>query len=191
MRQQELAPAEPSPRPRRRNTGLPQDRANGGRRHRHAHTGELTNDPLIAPARILTSDSHHELVDVLGDSGPAGTASGVRPPSPNKPAMPAQYGVRANEQRLPGSTTQKAARRSEEETVGVLQPRTGDLTAKNRELVSQHHDLELLELTRTQTQCGHRERTPKQQIHHRHEQEQTPSTRTRTKADSMAATSAA
>jgi hypothetical protein len=118
-------------------------------------------------------------VDVLGDSGPAGTTSGVRPPSPNKPAMPAQYGVRANEQRLPGSATQKAARRSEEDTVGVLQPRTGDLTAKNRELVSQHHDLELLELTRTETQCGHRERTPKQQIHRRHEQEQTPSTRTR------------
>jgi hypothetical protein len=46
----------------------------------------------------------------------------------------------------------------------------GDLSAKNRELVSEHDDLELLELMRTQTQRRHREDAPKQQIHQRHEQ---------------------
>jgi len=88
-------------------------------------------------------------------------------------------GIRANEQRVPGSAAQKAARRSKEDTIGVLQPRTSNLTTKNRKLVPEHHDLELLELTRAQTQRRHRKRTPKQQIHQRHKQEQTPSTRMR------------
>jgi hypothetical protein len=79
----------------------------------------------------------------------------------------------------PGSAAQKAARRSKEDTIGVLQPRTSNLTTKNRKLVPEHHDLELLELTRAQTQRRHRKRTPKQQIHQRHKQEQTPSTRMR------------
>jgi hypothetical protein len=34
---------------------------------------------------------------------------------------------------------------------GLVQARAGDLAAKNRKLVSKHHDLEFLELTRTQT----------------------------------------
>jgi hypothetical protein len=59
--------------------------------------------------------------------------------------------------------------------------RTSDLATKNRKLVSQHHDLELLEFTRTQTQRRHGERPPKQQVHERHHQEQTPSTRTQTR----------
>jgi hypothetical protein len=55
------------------------------------------------------------------------------------------------------------AGRSKEDAVTLIQPRTGDLAAKNREFVSEHHDLELLELARAQTQRRHRKRTPKQQ----------------------------
>ena len=47
---------------------------------------------------------------------------------------------------------------------------TGDLAAKNRKLVSKHHDLEFLELTRAQPQCRNRQHTPKQQIQQRHDQ---------------------
>jgi hypothetical protein len=38
------------------------------------------------------------------------------------------------------------------------------MAAKNREFVSEHHDLELLELARAQPQRRHRKRTPKQQV---------------------------
>jgi len=66
--------------------------------------------------------------------------------------MPTQQCVRADEERLPAACSpQKPAGRSQEETVGVLQTRTGDLAAKNRKLMAKHNDLELLELTRTQT----------------------------------------
>ena len=61
---------------------------------------------------------------------------------------------------------------------------------EDRTLVSKHDDLELLELTRTQTQRRHRRRTPKQQIHQRHDQGQTPSTRLQTRPDTTAAQSA-
>ena len=40
-----------------------------------------------------------------------------------------------------------------------------DLAAQNRQLVSEHHDFKLLELTRAKTQRRHRKSTPRQQIH--------------------------
>jgi transposase InsO family protein len=103
--------------------------------------------------------------------------------------MPTKQCVRADEERLPARSPQKPAGRSQEDTIGVLQTRAGDLPAKNHKLMSKYNDLELLELTRTQTQRRHRERTPKQQIHQRHDQEQTPSTRMRTRPDSTIAKS--
>src|SRR5262249_42413079 len=53
--------------------------------------------------------------------------------------------------------------------VRLVQPRPGDLAARNREFVSEHHDLELLVLARAKTQRRERKRTPKQQIHQRHD----------------------
>jgi hypothetical protein len=50
----------------------------------------------------------------------------------------------------------------------LVQPGTGDLAAKHRQLVTEHDDLELFELARTQTQRRHRERTPEQQVQQRH-----------------------
>jgi hypothetical protein len=85
-----------------------------------------------------------------------------------------QQGVWTDEERWPSS--EEPARCGEEHTIGILQARTNDRAAKNRELVSEHDDLELLELTRTETQRRHRERTPKEQIHKRDKQEQTSST---------------
>jgi hypothetical protein len=68
-----------------------------------------------------------------------------------------------------------AAGRSQKDPVGLLQTRTSNLTAKNRQLVPKHDDLELLELTRTKAKRRHRERTSKQQIHQRYQQGETPS----------------
>src|SRR5512132_3390312 len=87
LRPEELAPAEPSPVPGGRHPGLPQDRTHRRRADLHPHTGQLTDDPLIPPAWVLTGNPQNELADVRGDRGPAGTAPRVRPASPNKPAM--------------------------------------------------------------------------------------------------------
>jgi hypothetical protein len=45
---------------------------------------------------------------------------------------------------------------------------TEDLAAKNREFVSEHHDLEFLELARARPQRCHREHTPEHQAQQRH-----------------------
>ena len=113
-------------------------------------------------------------------AGRPGRRPAYVPASPNKPTVPTKQCVRADEERLLARSSQKSTGRSEEDTIGVLQPRAGDLSAKNRKLMSEHDDLELLELTRTQTQRRHREDAPKQQIHQRHEQGQSPSSRMRT-----------
>jgi len=137
---------------------------------------DLQADRINAPHRVLMRKTQNELADFLGYPRSAGTAPGVGPPPPNKLAMPTQQRVRADEQRLPTRSPEKPAGRSKEDTVGLRQTRTSDLAAKNRQLMAEYHDLELLELARTHTQRSHRERTPKQQIHQRHEQGQTPST---------------
>jgi hypothetical protein len=61
--------------------------------------------------------------------------------------------------------------RGKEHPVSLVQARTRDLAAKNRKLVSERHDLELLELARARPQRRHRKRTPKQQVRQRHDQE--------------------
>jgi hypothetical protein len=104
--------------------------------------------------------------------------------------MPAQQCVGSDEERLSARSAQQPAGRSEEHPVGLLQSRTAELTAKNRQLVSEHHDLKLLELTRAQPQRRHRERTPKQQIHQRDQQE-APSTRSRTRSATLRPSAAA
>jgi hypothetical protein len=100
------------------------------RRDRHADAGQLTNDSLVAPAWILTGNPQDELADVLRDRGPAGTSRGVVPPSANKQAVPTQQRVRADEERPPARTAQNPAGRSQKDTIGILQTRPGDLSAK-------------------------------------------------------------
>jgi hypothetical protein len=70
--------------------------------------------------------------------------------------MPTQQRVRADEERMLACSPQKSAGRSEEDTVCVAKTRAADPSAKDRKLVSKDDDLELLELTRTETQRRNR-----------------------------------
>jgi hypothetical protein len=101
--------------------------------------------------------------------------------------MPAQQRVRANEERRPAPSAEQSAGRSQENAVALIQPRMRDLAAKNREFVPEHHNLELLELARAQTQHRHRKHTPKQQVQQRRDQKQPPSADSE-EADSKATT---
>lgn len=85
--------------------------------------------------------------------------------------MPAQQRVRTDEERLLALALQESAGRGKEHSVSLVQARTGDLAAKNRKLVSKHHDLELLEVARTQPQRRNLKRTPEQQVQQQHDQE--------------------
>src|SRR6266699_1671693 len=84
---QEVAPAELGASAGRRHAGLPQDLGDRRCRDAHADSGEFTNDPLVAPARVLTRQPKHELTDLLGDRGSTWSPTSVSPPSPHKLAM--------------------------------------------------------------------------------------------------------
>ena len=63
--------------------------------------------------------------------------------------------------------------------ITLSKPRPSNLALKIPDLVAKHHDLELLELRRAETQRGHRQRTPKQQVQHRNHHAAASLTRTR------------
>src|SRR5213596_796543 len=80
VRTDERAPAEPSPRTGGRHVCLAQDLGNGRCRDPYADTGQLTDDPLVAPTRVLARKTKNELADFLGYPRSAGTTPGVGPP---------------------------------------------------------------------------------------------------------------
>src|SRR6266699_4361274 len=67
VRPQELAPAELGASAGRRHAGLPQDLGDRRCRDADADAGEFTDDPLVAPARVLTREPQHQPADLLGD----------------------------------------------------------------------------------------------------------------------------
>src|SRR4051794_29024724 len=69
------------------------------RRDAHADPGQLADDPLVAPAGVLTREPRHELTDLLGDRWATRSSSRIRPPSPHKLAMPTEQRVRTDEER--------------------------------------------------------------------------------------------
>jgi hypothetical protein len=84
--------------------------------------------------------------------------------------MPTEQRVRTDEERARPAAEQLACR-SKEDAVKLMQPWTRDLAAKHGQFVPEHHDLELFELARTQTQRRHGKRTTEQQIQQRHHQQ--------------------
>jgi hypothetical protein len=131
VRAQELAPAETSPRAGRRHAGLSQDLRDACRRGSHAHTGELTNDSLVAPARVLTRKPQHQRNDIIRDRWSARPPSSVRPPFPHKLAMPAEQRVRANEERRPAPRALSSRLAAARKTRSVS-PRRGRATSRRR-----------------------------------------------------------
>src|SRR2546430_10307426 len=84
VRTQELSPAELDASAGRKHAGLPQDLGDRRCRDSHADTGEFTDDPPVAPARVLTREPQPKLTDLLRDRGSTRSPSCIRPPSPHK-----------------------------------------------------------------------------------------------------------
>jgi hypothetical protein len=86
---------------------------------------------------------------------------------PRQPSMPAQERLRANEERPPGAPGQQAAECRQQQPVrrGELGPR--DLPAQDRQLVSQHQDLQLLRALTASEQHDQLKQTADHDIHQR------------------------
>ncbi len=58
--------------------------------------------------------------------------------------MPVQQGRRRDQEDVPVRSGEDATRRGEEDTVGVAELRSAHLAPQDRELMAQHHELEVL-----------------------------------------------
>src|SRR6266516_5881350 len=148
---------------------LTQDLLDGRRRHPQTEPVDLADDTLVAPARVLSSEAKDELADLTADRR-ATRLSGVRPAASNQTAVPAQQRRRRHKKRLPTRPRQQPTRGSEKDSVTRPQLRTTCLAAKHRQLMPEHHDLELLEVLRPGTQEQKLKQAAQRQVAERREQ---------------------
>lgn len=134
---------------------------------------QLACDPLIAPARVLARQPDHQHTDLAADRRPPATIA-VRPAPGDEPPMPPKQRRWRDEERSPARPRQQLTCGGKEDSIGRRQLRSTCLSAQYRELVSEHHDLKLLEILRAGTQRHELEHAAEHQVAERPEQEPTP-----------------
>jgi hypothetical protein len=134
----ELAPGALAAPRRRRQAMAAQHSANGEVGTAMTQLQQLTLDAAIAPARILPAEAQDQLVELAGPCsiGLRRTASISRPLATDQLAMPAEEGLRADQQSGPGWARQNPAQGAEQKAIGGLPARAADLTFENPELVT-------------------------------------------------------
>ena len=96
--------------------------------------------------------------------------------------MPAKQRLRSHEEGAPALTGQEAAGGREERPIRRPKRRTSDLAAQNRELVTKHHDLELLELFGATAQQGQLDQPAQGEVEKRGEQARPPGSKGQSRA---------
>jgi hypothetical protein len=127
-----------------RQTGLDEDVADGGRRDTNTELAQFADDAQVAPTRILAGEPQDQLAHLTADRRPTRGAMRIGPAPSDQPAMPGQERLRLHEEGVPGAARQNTAARRQEQAVVRPQPRPRDLTAKDRQLMAEHENLELL-----------------------------------------------
>src|SRR5450759_1221934 len=100
-------------------------------------------DPAVAPGGVLPGQPQYQLHRPRGQGWPARTALlGIRPSASNQVSMPSQQGLGLHEEPTPASLWHKPTQPSQDRPVRWPQSRTLDLTTQDRDLVSEHDDLD-------------------------------------------------
>jgi hypothetical protein len=115
-----------------------------------AEAVQLTDDPLVAPTRILARQAQHQLAYIAADRRST-TPTAVGPPAGDEASVPAEERRRRDQKRPPARSRQQPTGSSQEDPIGCRQLRTTCLSTKYRQLMPKHDDLQLLELGRTTT----------------------------------------
>jgi hypothetical protein len=141
---QERAPTRPVALWRRRDTGAREHVADERRRDVDPQLAQLADDPHVAPAAVLARQPQDQRAQLTTARRPSPTAVRIRPATSHQPAMPAQQRLRMHQESAPAAPRNHPAQRRKQQPVLRLEPRLADLTAKNRQLVPEHENLELL-----------------------------------------------
>jgi hypothetical protein len=91
-----------------------EDGADRGCRDLYPEAQQFSLDALVAPARVLPRQTDGQLLDVLVERGSPGSASWVGPGARDEAAVPAQQGLRLDEEAGPASPRQHTADRSQQ-----------------------------------------------------------------------------
>jgi hypothetical protein len=112
-----------------------QRRADRGCRVLHAHPKQLALDRLVAPARIFPGQMHDQRLHLLIQRRSPWSAR-IGPGAGDQATVPAQQRLRLDKEAGPARSGQDAADRSQQGTVGGLEPGPWDLAAQDAELVA-------------------------------------------------------
>jgi hypothetical protein len=88
--------------------------------------------------------------------------------------MPAKQRGRSDDKRAPACSRQQAARGREENSIGRAQLGPSELATQHRKLVTEHNDLELLELVRAEAQRRDLQQALNDEVAERPEQRAAP-----------------
>ena len=111
-------------------------------------TLEFADDPLVSPVGVLAGETQDQLTARALERRSSCLPMRVRPAARDKLAVPAQHRVRFDCEVRPSRSRDCATERSEQRPISTGQPRPIRWTPKNRELVTQKQDLELLRAIR-------------------------------------------
>src|SRR4029453_17958329 len=149
LRAEELTPRASPPLFSRPELFLTQDLLDGGRRHGDAETLQFTNNPLIAPTRIIASEPNDQRSYRPVDRRSTGL-SAVRPPFRDQSAVPAEQRGGRDEKCSPSHSWQGPSGRPQKPSVGRPKRRPLNAPAEDRQLVAQNDDFKFLVLSRSE-----------------------------------------
>ena len=123
-----------------------QELTHGRGRDAYAQAGELTCDPLVAPARVLARYAQDKRSDFPADPRTTRALPRICPAPGHQPPVPTQKGFGRDEERTPAPAREEPARGGQEGSIGGSKGGAAKLPTKDRELMAKHHDLEFLEV---------------------------------------------
>ena len=110
-------------------------------RHGDVEFLELADDPEVAPAGVLPSESADQLDGLVGKSRSSRSAVRVGPAPADHRTVPTEDGLRRDQERTPELARHETGEEGDNGTVGPGEAWTGDLAAKHNQLVAEHEDL--------------------------------------------------
>ena len=94
----------------------------------------------------------------------------IRPAAGDEPAMPVQQRLRSHEESVPSAPWQHAAQRSEKKPIMRPEPRLTNLPAKDRQLVTEHENLQLVRALTPAKEHKQLQQAADDQVHTLHKQ---------------------
>ena len=134
------------------------------RRDADPETLQLSLNAQVAPARVLSGETNDQGPCVGRDGWATSTASRIGPASGYEPSVPPQQCLGRHHEGGPAPARQEPGGGAEEYPVGVAQPGTGDLALKDRQLVAEHYQLEILGSVGAESKKDEREHALRQDV---------------------------